>query len=95
MTFPAEWKINLRRHLESCAEVIYQEEKYSEALKEAGLCSTETPFLFQLEKTFLEIAAPSLSEGTFYCSFFQIEDKFYCRFFESGVLSGYFLDEGI
>ncbi|CAC5376959.1 unnamed protein product [Mytilus coruscus] len=55
----------------------------------------KTPFLLQLEKSLLDIALPALSDGTFYCSLFKIENNCYCRFFESGVLEGYFLAEGI
>ncbi|XP_076089236.1 uncharacterized protein LOC143059604 isoform X1 [Mytilus galloprovincialis] len=90
-----EWKSNLFENLSQCTDVIHQEEHCSSALKEAGFASPETPFLLQLEKSLLDIALPALSDGTFYCSLFKIENNCYCRFFESGVLEGYFLAEGI
>ncbi|CAC5406280.1 unnamed protein product [Mytilus coruscus] len=90
-----EWKSNLFKNLSQCTDVIHQEEHCSSALKEAGFASPETPFLLQLEKSLLDIALPALSDGTFYCSLFKIENNCYCRFFESGVLEGYILAEGI
>ncbi|XP_076084438.1 uncharacterized protein LOC143055185 [Mytilus galloprovincialis] len=85
-----EWKSNLFKNLSQCTDVIHQEEHCSSALKEAGFASPETPFLLQLEKSLLDIALPALSDGTFYCSLFKIENNCYCRFFESGVLEGFF-----
>ncbi|CAC5381635.1 unnamed protein product [Mytilus coruscus] len=90
-----EWKSNLFKNLSQCTDVIHQEEYCSSALKEAGFASPETSFLLQLEKSLLDIALPALSDGTFYCSLFKIENNCYCRFFECGVLEGYFLAEGI
>ncbi|CAC5383425.1 unnamed protein product [Mytilus coruscus] len=83
-----EWKSNLFKNLSQCTDVIHQEEHCSSALKEAGFGSPETPLLLQLEKSLLDIALPALSDGTFYCSLFKIENNCYCRFFESGVLEG-------
>ena len=94
LLFFSEWKSNLFKNLSQCTDVIHQEEHFSAALKEAGFASPETPFLLQLEKSLLDIALPALSDGTFYCSLFKIENNCYCRFFESGVLEGYFLAEG-
>ncbi|CAC5384603.1 unnamed protein product [Mytilus coruscus] len=83
-----EWKSNLFKNLSQCTDVIHQEEHCSSALKEAGFCFTRNTILLQLEKSLLDIALPALSDGTFYCSLFKIENNCYCRFFESGVLEG-------
>lgn len=90
-----EWKINLGKHLSMLSAVILVEGKCSEALSDAGFSSPETPFMFQLEKSLLDVSSPSLTNGSFYCTLFRINDVYYCRFFESGILNGYFLSEGI
>lgn len=90
-----EWKVSLKKNLEIASRAVYLEGKCSESLADADFTSPETPFLFQLEKTMLDLSSPSLTDGEFYCSFFKLDDVYYCRFFESGVLQGYFLSEGM
>lgn len=90
-----EWKVSLKKNLEIASRAVYLEGKCSESLAAADFTSPETPFLFQLEKTMLDLSSPSLTDGEFYCSFFKLDDVYYCRFFESGVLQGYFLSEGM
>ena len=56
-----------------------------------GFDSPETPHLFALERTLLDMTASHLADGICYAAHFSVGEYQYIRYFESGMLSG-FLD---
>ena len=58
---------------------------------DAGLASSESPYLFYMERGLLDASASNLLDGMFYMSVFTIDKNVtYIRYFEYGVLKGFF-----
>ena len=66
----------------------------SDSIQRAFLMKPKTPYFTRIEKALCDLTSPLLTRGVFYCSVFQIEEKFYVRFLESGVWKGIFLAQG-
>ena len=63
----------------------------AEGLRATGFDSPETPHLFALERTLLDMTASHLADGVCYAAHFSVGQYKYIRYFDSGMLSG-FLD---
>ena len=88
------WKSRLQASLETCRPFVAAEMECAEGLRATGFDSPETPHLFALERTLLDMTASHLTDGVSYAAHFSVGQKKYIRYFDSGMLSGFLNGNG-